>query len=145
MDRGLRERTLGFGGEESAGACFLRRNGRVWTTDEDGIVSALLSAEITARTGRDPSERYSELVRVLGEPLHPLPSASYDGWLSTYQWKQYYGQQYVYAGPLFTHQLSHIWTPRATGRWRRGSSFRRSRSPRRSGCRQSTISCATWV
>ena len=68
MDRGPRERTLGFPGEERAGARFLRRNGRVWTTDKDGIVAALRSAEITARTGSDRSERYSDLVRALGEP-----------------------------------------------------------------------------
>ncbi|MEO8347018.1 MAG: phosphoglucomutase (alpha-D-glucose-1,6-bisphosphate-dependent) [Betaproteobacteria bacterium] len=65
---GLLASTLGFAGEESAGACFLRRNGSVWTTDKDGIVPALLSAEITARTGRDPCERYRELTRELGEP-----------------------------------------------------------------------------
>jgi phosphoglucomutase len=66
---GLRTHSLGFAGEESAGACFLRRNGKVWTTDKDGIVPALLSAEITARTGRDPSERYRELARELGESV----------------------------------------------------------------------------
>ena len=59
---------LGFAGEESAGASFLRRDGAVWTTDKDGIVPALLSAEITARSGRDPGELYRDLVRDLGEP-----------------------------------------------------------------------------
>jgi phosphoglucomutase len=59
---------LGFGGEESAGAAFLRRNGTVWTTDKDGIAPALLSAEITARTGRDPGELYRDLTGGLGEP-----------------------------------------------------------------------------
>ncbi len=65
---GLLGRSLGFAGEESAGACFLRRSGRVWTTDKDGIVPALLSAEITARTGRDPGQSYRALTRELGEP-----------------------------------------------------------------------------
>ncbi|MGQ0593457.1 MAG: phosphoglucomutase (alpha-D-glucose-1,6-bisphosphate-dependent) [Gammaproteobacteria bacterium] len=65
---GLLDGALGFGGEESAGASFSRIDGTVWTTDKDGIVPALLSAEITARTGRDPGERYAELARELGEP-----------------------------------------------------------------------------
>ena len=62
--------SLGFGGEESAGASFLRRDGSVWTTDKDGIVSALLSAEITAKTGRDPGEIYRELTAEFGEPVY---------------------------------------------------------------------------
>jgi len=66
---GLLDGALGFGGEESAGASFLRRDGTVWTTDKDGIVAALLAAEITARAGRDPGEIYGELTRELGEPL----------------------------------------------------------------------------
>lgn len=66
---GLFDGSLGFGGEESAGASFLRRDGTVWTTDKDGIVPALLSAEITARSGRDPAELYRTLVGELGEPL----------------------------------------------------------------------------
>ena len=66
---GLHDGSLGFGGEESAGASFLRLNGSVWTTDKDGIVPALLSAEITARMGRDPGEIYQELVNELGEPV----------------------------------------------------------------------------
>jgi phosphoglucomutase len=65
---GLLDGTLGFGGEESAGASFSRVDGTVWTTDKDAIVPALLSAEITARTGRDPGELHRELARVLGEP-----------------------------------------------------------------------------
>ncbi|EQD69275.1 phosphoglucomutase, alpha-D-glucose phosphate-specific, partial [mine drainage metagenome] len=65
---GLFDGALGFGGEESAGASFLRRDGTVWTTDKDGIVPALLSAEITARSGRDPGELYRDLARELGEP-----------------------------------------------------------------------------
>jgi phosphoglucomutase len=59
--------SLGFGGEESAGASFLRLDGSVWTTDKDGIVPALLAAEITARMGRDPGEIYCDLTRELGE------------------------------------------------------------------------------
>jgi phosphoglucomutase len=63
---GLLEGTLGFGGEESAGASFSRIDGSVWTTDKDGIVPALLSAEITARTGRDPGAHYQALTQELG-------------------------------------------------------------------------------
>jgi phosphoglucomutase len=65
---GLLDGSLGFVGEESAGATFLRLDGSVWTTDKDGIVAALLSAEITARTGRDPGELYADLAREFGEP-----------------------------------------------------------------------------
>ena len=64
---GLFDGSLGFGGEESAGATFLRRDGRVWTTDKDGIIPALLAAEITARAGRDPGEIYHALTHELGE------------------------------------------------------------------------------
>ncbi len=67
---GLLDGSLGFAGEESAGASFLRRDGTVWTTDKDGIALCLLAAEITARTGRDPGERYRELTRELGEPAY---------------------------------------------------------------------------
>ncbi len=67
--KGLLLGSLGFAGEESAGASFLRRDGTVWTTDKDGLVPALLSAEITARLGRDPGEVYRELIREFGEPL----------------------------------------------------------------------------
>jgi len=66
---GLSDGSLGFGGEESAGMTFLRSDGSVWTTDKDGIVAALLAAEITARAGRDPGEIYAELTRELGEPV----------------------------------------------------------------------------
>lgn len=66
---GLQDGSLGFCGEESAGATFKRRNGAVWTTDKDGIVPALLSAEITARMGRDPGEVYRDLTEELGEPV----------------------------------------------------------------------------
>jgi phosphoglucomutase len=62
--------SLGFVGEESAGAAFLRRDGSVWTTDKDGIIPALLSAEITAVTGRDPSQLYQDLTRAHGEPIY---------------------------------------------------------------------------
>jgi len=67
---GLYDGSLAFGGEESAGASFVRRNGEVWTTDKDGIAPALLSAEITARMGRDPGEVYTELTRQFGEPAY---------------------------------------------------------------------------
>ena len=66
---GLFDGSLGFGGEESAGASFLRFDGTVWTTDKDGIIPALLSAEITARAGRDPGEVYAALAGDLGEPV----------------------------------------------------------------------------
>jgi phosphoglucomutase len=65
---GLLDGSLAFGGEESAGASFARLDGSVWTTDKDGIVPALLAAEITARMGRDPGEMYRDLTRELGEP-----------------------------------------------------------------------------
>jgi phosphoglucomutase len=67
---GLLDGSLGFGGEESAGASFSRMDGTVWTTDKDGIVPALLAAEITARVGRDPGEIYLELTREFGEPAY---------------------------------------------------------------------------
>ncbi|MGZ6060618.1 MAG: phosphoglucomutase, alpha-D-glucose phosphate-specific, partial [Myxococcaceae bacterium] len=65
---GLVDGSLGFGGEESSGATFLRRDGTVWTTDKDGLVPNLLAAEITARTGRDPGEHYRVLSREFGAP-----------------------------------------------------------------------------
>ena len=67
---GLLDSTLGFCGEESAGASFLRLDGSVWTTDKDGFIPALLAAEITAQMGRDPGEIYRELTRELGEPAY---------------------------------------------------------------------------
>ena len=66
---GLQSGALGVCGEESAGATFLRRDGSVWTTDKDGIAAALLSAEITARTGRDPGRRYAALADAFGSPV----------------------------------------------------------------------------
>jgi phosphoglucomutase len=63
---GLVDGSLGFGGEESAGASFLRRDGTVWTTDKDGIIADLLACELTARTGRDPGEAYRELTERFG-------------------------------------------------------------------------------
>jgi phosphoglucomutase len=66
---GLQSGALGFAGEESAGATFLRRDGSVWTTDKDGIAAALLSAEITARTGRDSGQRYAALADEFGSPV----------------------------------------------------------------------------
>jgi len=67
---GLLDGSVAFGGEESAGASFLRRDGRVWTTDKDGIILALLAAEITAVTGAAPSQRYRELTARLGDPAY---------------------------------------------------------------------------
>ena len=67
---GLRDGSLGFGGEESAGAAFLRCNGSVWVTDKDGIIMDLLAAEIMAVTGKDPSELYRELTIRLGDPVY---------------------------------------------------------------------------
>jgi phosphoglucomutase len=72
---GLLDGSLDFGGEESAGASFVRLNGAVWTTDKDGIVPALLSAEITARMGHDPGEIYRQLTREFGEPCYDLVEA----------------------------------------------------------------------
>jgi len=67
---GLLEGSLGFGGEESAGASILRRDGTVWTTDKDGIVLGLLAAEILGSTGRDPGELYGTLTEELGNPVY---------------------------------------------------------------------------
>jgi phosphoglucomutase len=72
---GLLDGSLGFGGEESAGASFVRLDGSVWTTDKDGIVPALLAAEITARMARDPGEIYRELTREFGEPAYDRAEA----------------------------------------------------------------------
>jgi phosphoglucomutase len=66
---GLVDGSLGFGGEESAGATFLQLDGGVWSTDKDGLIPGLLSAEITARTGRDPGEAYRALTQEFGEPV----------------------------------------------------------------------------
>jgi len=67
---GLVDGSFGFGGEESAGASFLRLDGSVWTTDKDGIILALLAAEITAATGKDPGEHYQALTAIHGNPLY---------------------------------------------------------------------------
>jgi len=67
---GLLDGSLGFGGEESAGASFLRREGTVWTTDKDGIILDLLAAEMMAKTGRDPSQLYLDLTNELGVPVY---------------------------------------------------------------------------
>ncbi len=69
FSQGLLDGSLGFGGEESAGAAFLRRDGTAWTTDKDGLIAALLAAEITARCGRDPGALYLELAEQLGLPF----------------------------------------------------------------------------
>jgi phosphoglucomutase len=67
---GLIDGSYGFGGEESAGASFLRRNGEVWTTDKDGIIMDLLACEITSKSGRDPAELYQELEERFGSPIY---------------------------------------------------------------------------
>jgi phosphoglucomutase len=67
---GLADGSFGFGGEESAGASFLRKDGTVWSTDKDGIILCLLAAEITAVTGRDPAQHYQDLVRKFGDPVY---------------------------------------------------------------------------
>ncbi|HET7437130.1 MAG TPA: phosphoglucomutase (alpha-D-glucose-1,6-bisphosphate-dependent) [Thermoanaerobaculia bacterium] len=72
---GLLAGTLGFGGEESAGASFLRRDGTVWTTDKDGIIMGLLAAEMTARTGKDPGELYRDLAAQHGAPFYARTDA----------------------------------------------------------------------
>jgi phosphoglucomutase len=67
---GLADGTVCFGGEESAGASFLRRDGRVWTTDKDGLILGLLAAEICATTGKDPGQHYTELTDQFGAPSY---------------------------------------------------------------------------
>jgi phosphoglucomutase len=73
---GLLDGSLGFGGEESAGASFLRRDGTAWTTDKDGIVLSLLAAEIAAQAARDPGELYIALTRQFGEPAYDRVEAT---------------------------------------------------------------------
>jgi len=73
---GLLDGSIGFGGEESAGASFLRRDGSTWTTDKDGIVMDLLAVEMTARTGKDPGELHQEMTRELGAPLYARVDAA---------------------------------------------------------------------
>ena len=68
---GLFDGSCCFGGEESAGASFLRLDGTVWTTDKDGLIMDLLAAEITAQTGKDPGEHYRELTSEFGTPITP--------------------------------------------------------------------------
>lgn len=75
---GLVDGSFGFGGEESAGASFLRKDGSVWTTDKDGIILSLLAAEITAKTGRDPGEHYQELTDKFGAPVYERMDAPAD-------------------------------------------------------------------
>lgn len=73
---GLIDGSLCFGGEESAGASFLRKDGTVWTTDKDGFIMALLAAEITAKTGRDPGEHYHDLTEMFGNPVYERTDVS---------------------------------------------------------------------
>jgi len=76
FSQGLLDGSLGFAGEESAGATFLRRDGTAWTTDKDGIIAALLAAEMTARCGRDPGELYMALAAQLGSPVEDRVQAT---------------------------------------------------------------------
>jgi phosphoglucomutase len=73
---GLFDGSLGFGGEESAGASFVRRDGTVWTTDKDGLIPCLLAAEMLARTGLDPAAQYQALTRELGDPVYDRVEAA---------------------------------------------------------------------
>jgi len=75
---GLVDGSFGFGGEESAGASFLKKDGTVWTTDKDGIILCLLAAEITAKTGRDPGQHYQELTAKFGAPVYARVDAVAD-------------------------------------------------------------------
>ena len=75
---GLLDGSVGFGGEESAGASFLRTDGSVWTTDKDGIILALLASEILAVTGKSPSEQYRELTEKHGDPAYARVDAPAD-------------------------------------------------------------------
>src|ERR1700748_386800 len=75
---GLADGRLGFGGEESAGAAFLRRDGTSWTTDKDGLTLALLAAEITAKTGSDPGALYEKMTMALGTPVSDRVEAPAD-------------------------------------------------------------------
>jgi len=70
FSNGLIDGSLGFGGEESAGASFLKRDGSVWTTDKDGLILGLLAAEIVARTGHDPAQHYDSVTRDLGKSFY---------------------------------------------------------------------------
>jgi phosphoglucomutase len=76
FSQGLFDGSYCFGGEESAGASFLQRDGTVWTTDKDGLIMCLLAAEITARTGRDPGQHYHELAEEFGTPYYTRIDAS---------------------------------------------------------------------
>ncbi len=105
---GLLDGSLGFVGEESAGASFLRRDGTVWTTDKDGLVPALLSAEITARMGRDPAEIYRELTREFGDPVYDRIDAP-----ATPQQKKVLAQlspQQILSSELAGEKILHILT-----------------------------------
>jgi phosphoglucomutase len=75
---GLIDGSLGFGGEESAGASFLRRDGTVWTTDKDGLIMGLLAAEMLSRTGKDPGQLYGELTAQFGDPVYERIDAPAD-------------------------------------------------------------------
>ena len=80
---GLIDGSFGFGGEESAGASFLRLNGGVWSTDKDGIILALLAAEMTAKTGKTPSQHYAALTERFGSPVYRRIDAPADAALKS--------------------------------------------------------------
>jgi phosphoglucomutase len=84
---GLLDGSIGFGGEESAGASFLRRDGGPWSTDKDGLILGLLAAEMTARTGKDPGELYAGLTREFGAPVYERIDTP-----ATYEQKQALGK-----------------------------------------------------
>src|SRR5271163_4449350 len=77
---GLLDGSVAFGGEESAGASFLQRDGSVWTTDKDGIILALLASEITAVTGQSPSSLYRDLTSRYGDPVYARAYSQASGW-----------------------------------------------------------------
>jgi phosphoglucomutase len=79
FSQGLLDASLGFAGEESAGLAFLRRDGTAWTTDKDGLIAALLAAEITARCGRDPGAMYRKLAGQLGQSVEDRVEAPGNG------------------------------------------------------------------
>jgi phosphoglucomutase len=105
---GLEDGSLGFGGEESAGASFLRRDGTVWTTDKDGLIMGLLAAEILAVTGRDPGEHYRELTGLYGSPAYERVDAA-----ATAEERSKLGKlsaQQVKATELAGEPIRHIYT-----------------------------------
>jgi phosphoglucomutase len=131
---GLLDGSLGFGGEESAGASCLRLDGTAWTTDKDGIVPALLSAEITTRIGRDPAEIYRDLTQRMGEPVERRVQA-----VAT-------AQQRAMLGRLSPAQFPHTELRRRTDRAGARPCARQSRRHRRhQGDHEERLVCGTSV